>query len=118
MRTTELLGTTEIKFSFGRILRALHNHKIFRPANFSHQWCEFFILAIGGGQQETFDQTLVRVQRLEQGCPRVTSTNFRDLRELENWRIGRGTDSARNRQEQRRTGMAADSEDGHPDARS
>ena len=43
---SELLGPLKVELALGRLLAPLNDQQILGPANFSHQWCEFFILRV------------------------------------------------------------------------
>jgi hypothetical protein len=43
---TELLRLADVEFTFGGLLASLQNHQVLGPTNFSHQWCEFFVISI------------------------------------------------------------------------
>jgi hypothetical protein len=58
----------KIELALGMILAPFKDHQILRPANFSHQWCEFFVIAV----------FLVEVS----DSPEVSSREARNPREL------------------------------------
>jgi hypothetical protein len=54
----ELLRPLKTELALGRVLALLQDYQILRPANFSHQSCEFFVLGIDF--VELFDSPEVR----------------------------------------------------------
>ncbi|SPF32988.1 hypothetical protein SBA4_1220010 [Candidatus Sulfopaludibacter sp. SbA4] len=44
---TRLLRTLKVEPSLSKVLEPLPDDQILGPANFSHQWCEFFVLGAG-----------------------------------------------------------------------